>query len=121
MEYIIFFISAFLIIYLFYNVFVIKKENALKRMKNSKDVMLVSKIGKVDIEKVDLKKLVQLLGLTNAFIISTIGTIMLLLGIFIKSFYLWIIVVFILSIVLLVPMIFICYKLLGKKINKEGR
>ena len=121
MEYIIFFISAFLIIFLFYNIFVIKKENALKRMKKSKDVMLVSKIGKVDIEKVDFKKLVQLLGLTNAFIISTVGTIMLILGIFIKNFYLCVTITFILSIVLLVPMIFICYKLVGKKINKEGR
>ena len=121
MEYISFFIVSFIIIYLFYNIFVIRKENALKRMKNSKDVLLLSKIGKIDIEKVDLKKLVQLLGLTNAFIISTIGTLMLIVGDRINNFYLWVIITIVATIVLLVPMIFICYKFVGKRFNKEGR
>lgn len=121
MEYVVFFIVSIILVYLFYNIFVIKKENALNRMKKSKDVLLVCKIGNVDIEKVNFKKFVRLLGLTNGFIISTIGTLVLILGRFITNFNLWIIITIISSIILLVPMIFICYKLLGKKINKEGR
>ena len=121
LSYLIFFVVSFIIIFLFYNIFVINKDKALNRMKTSKDVLLVSKIGKVDVENIDLKRLVRLLGLTNAFIISSIGTIILLLCNKITNFYLWVVATVIASIVLLIPMIFICYKLLGKKLNKEGR
>ena len=121
LSYLIFFVASFTIIFLFYNIFVINKDKALNRMKTSKDVLLISKLGKLDVEKIDFKRMVRLLGLTNAFIISSIGTIIVLLCNKITNFYLWIVATAVASLVLLIPMIFICYKLLGKILNKEGR
>ena len=115
LSYLIFFVASFTIIFLFYNIFVINKDKALNRMKTSKDVLLISKLGKLDVEKIDFKRMVRLLGLTNAFIISSIGTIIVLLCNKI------IVATAVASLVLLIPMIFICYKLLGKILNKEGR
>ena len=118
MSYIIFFISSFLFIFLFYKLFVIRKENALNRMKNSKDVLLVCKIGNVNIENIDFKRFVKLLAATNAFIISLTCTIVILICNMISNFYIWIIVSALIGLVLLIPMIFISYKQLGKIINK---
>ena len=121
MVYILFFLVSFLLIYLFYLVFVINKEKALNRMKKSKDVLILSKIGNINIEKVNFKRLVRLLSITNSFIISTIATVILVIDRFISNFYLWVLVTVFTSIILLIPMILIFYKLIGKKINKEGR
>ena len=122
MVYILFFLGSFLLIYLFYLIFVINKEKALNRMKKSKDVLILSKIGNIDIEKVNFKRLARLLSITNSFIIAIIATVILVIDRFISSFYLWILVTFFTSIVLLIPMIFVFYKLIGKKLmRKEDR
>ena len=120
-SYFIFFVVAFLLVYLIYEIFVIRKENALNKMKKSKDVLILSRLSDLDIEKVNFKKLVRLLALTNAFIISTMSTLVLLLNKFITNFYLWIIFGCIGSIMVLIPFIMISYKLIGKKIKKEGK
>ena len=120
-SYLIFFIISYILVYLIYELFVIRKENALNKMKKSKDVLILSRLSDLDIEKVNFKKLVRLLALTNAFIISSMSTLVLLLNKIITNFYIWIIVGCVLSLVVLIPLIMICYKLVGKKIKKEGK
>ena len=121
MIYLLFFLISFFLIFIIYEIFVIRKEKALKKMKNSKDMLLLCKIGKIDIEKVDLKIITRYLCLCNSFIVSLMGTIALLLNKFIRNFYIWILVSSLLSMIVLLPLILSLYKLVGKKIKKEGR
>ena len=120
-SYLVFYVVAFILVYLIYELFVIRKENALNKMKKSKDVLILSRLSKLDVEKVNFKKLVRLLALTNAFIISTMSTLVLLLNKVITNIYLWIIIGSIGALVVLIPLIMICYKFIGKKIKKEGK
>lgn len=121
MEYILFFIITFLLIYFLYNIFVIKKSNALKKMRSSKDVLLLCKLGNIDINKVDIKLLVKKLALFNSLLVSILGTIVLIIGKYITNYYLWLIIISIGSIVLFVPLIILGYKIIGKSIKKEGK
>lgn len=121
MSYIIFLICSFLLVYLIYELFVIKKERALKKMKKSKDVLILCKLSKLDNEKVNFKKLVRILALTNASIISIMGTLVLLLNNIITNFYIWILVSSVLTVIVLLPLIMGCYKIVGNKLKKEGR
>ena len=120
-NYLIFYVVAFILVYLIYELFVIRKENALNKMKKSKDVLILSRLSELDVEKVNLKKLVRLLALTNAFIISTMSTLVLLLDTVITNTFIWIIVGCVGSLVVLIPLIMICYRFIGKKLKKEGK
>ena len=151
MEYLIFFLVSFIIIYLIYTIFVnnflwhnkrvfvdkkmgpqmrprkvytlivVRKKRALNKMKSSKDILLLCNIGKIDIEKVEFKKLVNLLALVNSLIISLVATLVLILENFVSNFYVWIILSCVVTLILLLPFILIGYKLIGKIINKKGR
>ena len=121
MEYLLFFIIVFIVIYLGYYLFVIRKDKALKKMKESKDVLLLGKINKIDITKYDIKIVTKLLALSNAFIISLVGTGVLLLTLVIKNFYLWILVCSVGAIIILIPLIMLIYKIVGIKLKKEGK
>lgn len=122
MVYIIFFISSFIIMNLFYYIFVINKEKALKNMKKGKELLLLAKIGKVDLNKVDLKESVKLVTLSNSFIIAVMGTLVMLLSDYIEDFYLWLIISSISAIIILIPFIMVVYRLIGKKLNnKKGK
>lgn len=121
MGYLIFFLVSFIIIYLIYTIFVVRKKRALNKMKSSKDILLLCNIGKIDIEKVEFKKLVNLLALVNSLIISLVATLVLILENFVSNFYVWIILSCVVTLILLLPFILIGYKLIGKIINKKGR
>ncbi len=121
MEYVLFFVITFILVYLLYNLFVIRKEKALKKMKSSKDVLLLCKLGEINIDSVNLKALVNKLSLFNSLLISLMGTIILIINNYITNFYLWIIISSILSILLLIPSIIFGYKFIGKIIKKEGK
>jgi len=121
MEYLIFFIVLFLIIIIIYNLFVIRKEKALNRMKTNKEVLIFTRLNDIDINKVNFKKMVRLLSLGNAFIISLMATFVLLLKNIITNFYLWILGSALISFVLLIPLIIGIYKLIGKIFKKEGK
>ncbi len=120
MSYLIFFIVSFIIIVLIYNIFVIRKEKALNKMKNSKDVELLLKLSKLKMEDVDIKKTIKLLSVANSFIVSLAGTLILLINVKIENFYLWLIVSMLIGMVLLLPLIIFVYKFIGRRIKKEG-
>lgn len=121
MELLMFFLVAFVLVNLFYNIFVIRKDNALKKMKTSKEVVLFCRLNKLDVNKLELKRLIRILGCTNAFIISLMGTFVLALNKYISNFYLWLLLSAIVVIIVLIPVIILTYKFIGKKIKKECR
>ena len=122
MGYLIFFVVAFILILLVYKLFVIRKENALNKMKKSKDVQLILKLSKVKMEEVDINKLINLISLANAFMIAFTGTIILLINDKIKNFYLWLLASLGLGMIVLLPLMIIIYKFIGKKAKKkEGK
>lgn len=108
-------------IYLFYELFVIRKEKALANMENGKELTLLKRKYKLDYEKLNMKKVVRLIGVTNAFIISTVVALVYLLQNWITNTLLWMITVIGVGIVLLIPMILIFYSMIGKYLlNKQG-
>lgn len=120
MEYVLLFITTFILVYLFYYLFVIRKENALKKMKQGKEFKLLSRLGDVKLDSYDIKKVSKAIALANSFIISVMVTFEIVMTIFIENFYLWLIVSSVLALILLVPLIMIVYKITGKKLKKEG-
>lgn len=121
MEYILFFVILYIIVFASYYLFVVRKEKALKKMKESKDVLLLGKINKINITKYDIKKVTTLLGLANAFIVALVGTGVLLMTLVIKNFYIWLLVCSLGAIIVLIPLIILVYKIVGIKLKKEGK
>ena len=120
MNYIIFFIVVFLVINLIYRVFVIRKDNALNKMKTSKDILLLCKVSGIKLKDYDLKSIVKKISMANSFIISLLATLTIFAESLIKNFYIWLLVSFIAGMVLLIPIIYVLYKFVGKMIKKEG-
>ena len=112
------------IIYLFYELFVIHKEKALENMKEGKELTLLSRKYHLDYQKLNLKSVVRTVALTNSFIISTVVTIGYLLQFWISNFFLWTLAVLGIGMILLVPCILIFYSFIGKhyqKIQEGGK
>lgn len=106
------------IIYAFYELFVVRKDKVLENMKNGKELTLLQKKYKLNFDKLDLKKTVRMVAITNAFIISTVVTLVCLLQRIITNTFLWMLSVIGVGIILLVPMILIFYALIGKHLRK---
>lgn len=114
MSYIIEFITAFVLCYLLYLVFVIlsKKKNHFNSKKlKVEETYLINKY-KIDFKKVNYKKHLYLVALINSFILAfTLIAVQIVKNIFIQIF---------LSVVFLIPLILISYSLLGKYYQKKG-
>ena len=114
MKYILIFISSFLIIYLIYYLLVVRREKGLEAFKNGKQVLFFKTVYKLDLKKLDCKKFAKSLSLVNAFIVALTVTIIEL----IDGYILKLLVGF----VILIPLILICYYILGKSYKKkEGK
>lgn len=112
-------LGMFVLIYLFYELFVIRKEKVLENMKEGKELSLLSKKYKLDYSKINMKSLVRLIALSNAFIISTVVAVVCLLQNWISNFFLWMIAVLVVGILLLIPFILIVYTGIGKYYQKK--
>ena len=112
-------LGMFVLIYLFYELFVIRKEKVLENMKEGKELSLLSKKYKLDYSKINMKELVRLIALSNAFIISTVVTLVCLLQNWISNFLLWIIAVLVVGLLLLIPSILIIYTRIGRYYQKK--
>lgn len=106
MKYLLLFIVSFLIIYLVYYLIVVRRKKGLEAFKTGKQVMFFKNAYKLDLEKLDYKKFSNSLSLVNAFIIAFTVTILE----FIDGFILKLLIGF----VILIPLILICYYILGK-------
>lgn len=70
MKYFVAFIIAFLIVYLFYLFTVILQKKKYDKFKKSNQVMYFVKKYKLNVNKIDMRKFTNILGLTNSLIIA---------------------------------------------------
>lgn len=113
MDKIILFLLSFLFVYLIYLLTVITKIDKSDNFKNSKQVTFFKNVYKIDINNIDLKKFAHVISLTNAFIISLTVT---LIELFDK-----LIIKMMVGFVVLIPLILICYKIIGRIYKNKER
>jgi len=113
MKQLILFLSIFIIVFLIYYIFVVRRKKTLEKYKNGKELTYLKYRYKLKIEKLNLKQLATILSLGNAFIIAFVVT---LISMF-KSFLLQMLV----GLIALIPTILIVYHIIGKYYQKQGR
>lgn len=79
MQYIISWITIFIIIYLFYLLFVILRKKKLELFKNNSYLKYLVKVYKLDMKRLNIKTMAHIIALSNAFILATTFTIVLIL------------------------------------------
>ena len=118
---IILFICLFLLVYLFYYLFVIRSKKAMNKLQEGKEMNFLKNNYHLDYDKINPKKIANLIALTNAFIVSFTTVIVCLLNDWIKNFYLWLIACMLMALVILFPLIIILYHLIGSHYNKKQK
>lgn len=114
MEYIITYCVVFIIVYLIYLLFVVKRKKSIEKLKKSLEVRFLINRYHIDINNINIRSLSNKIALCNSFIISTTFIIVL----FIKPF----ILKMLLGFVVLFPLILISYHILAKLLlKKEGK
>lgn len=68
--YLIEFIIAFLLIFLYYKIFIIKKDGKLDKKKLPPELSLFIKMNKINMKKTTYKKLLQVLSVFNALAVA---------------------------------------------------
>jgi len=112
MKEIIMFLLIFILVYLFYFIFVINKKKALKKLPNGKELTFLKYRYKLNYSKINIKSLAHKVALTNAFILSSTVTIISLIDNFILAL--------LIALLVLIPLILICYHLIGTHYQKQG-
>ena len=74
------FLIMFLFIYLFYLIFVIRRKSVLKNFQNGKELRYLRAKYNLNYNKINIKKLANVVALANAFIFSSTISIMSLVG-----------------------------------------
>lgn len=110
--YFIIYLISFAIIYLFYLATVIMQKSKIEKFKKSNQVMFFVKRFNLDLNKINITKFMNVIALSNAFIISTAFMTTYL----VKNFVLQLLVGFL----TLIPLLVICYSLIGKYYIKKG-
>ena len=100
------FIIVFIIVYLVYFIFVINRKKSLNKWKNGKEMNYLKYRYKINIDKISIKSLANVIGLSNAFIMALVVAIISL----IEGFLMQMLV----CLVLLIPFILIVYHIIGK-------
>ena len=121
MIHIIIFIGLFIFAYCFYLIFVISNKKAIEKMKTGRELSFLKKMYNLDYDKLDIKKLVKTIALTNSFILALTTPLVTFLNEWIKNTYIWLLVCLVMALLLLIPLILITYHLIGthyKKIEK---
>lgn len=114
MENVITYFAVFIIVYLIYLLFVVKRKKSIDKLKNSLEVRFLISRYHINIDNVNIRSLSNKIALCNSFIISTTFIIVL----FIKPF----ILKMVLGFMILFPLILISYHILAKfLLKKEGK
>ena len=109
------FIGTFLVVYLFYLFhYVIGKKKKYDSRKAPQELLFLLRKYKLDIKKINYKKIMNQIGLICAFDIAFTSTFMFT---FVKNIYLSILI----GAVMLIPLIIITFDLLGKFYIKKGK
>lgn len=113
MEYVIYFLISFIIVYLFYFLTVILQKKRYDKFKKSNQVMYFVKKYKLNVNKINIKKFINIIALVNSFIIALVFASV----IKIKSNLLMLLV----GLILLIPLMLVCYHFIGKYLQKEEK
>ena len=109
------FIGTFLVVYLFYLFhYVIGKKKKYDSRKAPQELLFLLRKYKLDIKKINYKKIMNQIGLICAFDIAFTSTFMFT---FVKNIYLSILI----GALMLIPLIIITFDLLGKFYIKKGK
>ena len=111
MEYLINFIIAFLIVYLFYFFTVILQKKKYDKFKKSNQVMYFVNRYKLNVNKINIKKFIHIISLTNSLIIAIAFTATFL----VENILLQLLI----GLLVLIPLILISYSLIGNYLKKE--
>ena len=108
----IFFIMTFLLAFIVYEIFIVRKSKKDKRRKKPIEVNYLINKYNLDIDKLNYKKLLNIISLVSAFDISLVVTIVSLLD----NFYMQLMVGF----VLIMALILVSYDIVGRIYKKKG-
>ena len=106
------FILTFLFVFVIYELFLIRKAKKDKRRKKPVEVNYLLGKYNLDLDKLNYKRLLNIISAVSAFDISLVVTIVSLLD----SFYLQLLIGF----VLIMLLIIVSYDILGKIYKKKG-
>lgn len=106
MKYIVSFLIAFTIVYLVYLFFVVLRKEKLKGFKNNTFLRYLVKVYNLDINKLNMKKMANIIALANSFIIAATFEVIR----FVNNFWLSLLLAFAVLIVLQI----IIYHIIGK-------
>jgi len=113
MDFLLTFVISFLVIYLVYNIIVVRRKKGIERFKKGTQVEYFKKVYNLDFRKVDIKKFANSLALTNAFIMSAVITII--------EIFDNLIVKMAVGFILIIPLMLVSYKILGEKYRKDDK
>lgn len=114
MDYLLTFIFCYIIVFLVYYLVVVQRKKGLEAFKKGKQVEFFKNAYKLNLKKLNYKSFGTSLSFVNAFIIATTVTII--------EIFDNLIIKLLVGFVILIPLILICYKLLGKYYKKkEGK
>lgn len=105
------FVISFVVVYLFYLFTVISQTKKYEKFKKSNQVMYFVKKYKIDVNKLNMKKFTNILAVTNSLIISIAFTATYL----VDSFMLQLLI----GLIVLIPLIFIFYCLIGNYLKRK--
>ncbi len=111
MQYLISFIIAFLIVYLFYFFTVILQKKRYDKFKSSNQVMYFVKKYQLDVDKINIKEFIYIISFTNSLIIA----LAFLATFLVENFLLQLL----LGLLVLIPLILISYSLIGKHLKRS--
>lgn len=104
-------ILVFIILYLFYYITVIRRQKKLDKFMEGMEVTYLKGRYKIDLRKVNKKRLASIIALTNSFIISLTVLIVTLVDNYILKLMIAFIVLF--------PLIIILYHIIGTRLSKK--
>lgn len=114
MEFLLVFVFCFIVVYLVYYSVIVLRKKGLEAFKKGKQVLFFKNAYHLDLDKLNYKKFANSLSLVNAFIIALTVTVVELFDALI-----WKLLV---GFVVLIPLILICYYVLGRIYKKkEGK
>ena len=106
MKEVLLYLLIFLLVYLFYIVFVYKRENVFKKFPNGKEMSYLKYRYKVKVNTTNIKKISQSIFLANSFILATTVTLVSLF----ENLWLEILI----GLIALITLILLTYHIIGK-------
>lgn len=111
MNHIVNFTVSFIIVYLFYLITVIIQKKRYGEFKKGSQVMYFVNKYKLNLDNINIKKLINILSLTNSFIIAITFTLVLLFDNYIIQLLVGFVIIIIITL--------ICYSFIGLYLKKE--